>query len=76
MTRHIAKIMFSVLPARILFSVLLAAQTSPEAFLGFKIGADRKLADCTRVQAYFQKLAQESLDVPPAPAEKKKGQPL
>jgi hypothetical protein len=39
---------------------LLPAQTSPEAFLGHKVGADRKLADYNQIQAYFQKLDQES----------------
>lgn len=38
----------------------LLAQTSPDAFLGFKVGADRQLADYNQIQAYFQKLAQES----------------
>ena len=51
--------------AAALFALLLAplflpAQTSPEAFLGFKIGADRKLADYEQIQAYFKKLASES----------------
>ena len=51
--------------AAVLFALLLAplflpAQTSPEAFLGFKIGADRKLADYEQIQAYFKKLASES----------------
>jgi hypothetical protein len=36
------------------------AQTSPEAFLKFKVGADRKLADYNQIMAYFQKLDQES----------------
>lgn len=40
--------------------LLLLAQTSPEAFLGHKVGADRKLADYNQIQAYFQKLDQES----------------
>jgi hypothetical protein len=40
--------------------LLLPAQTSPEAFLGHKVGADRKLADYNQIQAYFQKLDQES----------------
>ncbi|MGB8951174.1 MAG: M14 metallopeptidase family protein [Candidatus Aminicenantales bacterium] len=43
-----------------LLSAFLHAQTSPEAFLGFKVGEDRKLADYTQIQAYFAKLAQES----------------
>jgi len=38
----------------------LGAQTSPEAFLGYKVGADRKLADYEQIQGYFQKLDQES----------------
>ena len=29
----------------VLLPLRLSAQTSPEAFLGFKVGADRKLAD-------------------------------
>ncbi|HYA48927.1 MAG TPA: M14 metallopeptidase family protein, partial [Burkholderiales bacterium] len=36
------------------------AQTPPEKFLGFKVGADRKLADYAQITAYFQKLAQET----------------
>ena len=40
--------------------VCLAAQTSPESFLGFKVGADRKLADYNQIQAYFKTLASES----------------
>ncbi|MBE0461128.1 MAG: hypothetical protein IBX60_05800, partial [Candidatus Aminicenantes bacterium] len=39
---------------------ILTAQTHPEDFLGHKVGADRKLADYTQIQAYFQKLDQES----------------
>lgn len=35
-------------------------QTPPEDFLGHQVGADRKLADYTQIQAYFQKLDQES----------------
>ena len=38
----------------------LGAQTSPEDFLGHKVGADRKLADYNQIQAYFQKLDEES----------------
>ncbi len=47
-------ILFLFLPS------LLPAQTSPEAFLGFKVGADRKLADYNQIQAYFQKLEKET----------------
>ncbi|MEJ0085672.1 MAG: M14 metallopeptidase family protein [Pseudomonadota bacterium] len=43
-----------------LVSGLAQAQTSPEAFLGHKVGADRKLADTRQINAYFTKLAAES----------------
>lgn len=43
-----------------LFPLILIAQTSPEEFLGHRIGADRKLADYNQIQAYFQKLDEES----------------
>ncbi|MFQ6083160.1 MAG: M14 metallopeptidase family protein [Candidatus Aminicenantia bacterium] len=41
-------------------SIPLWAQTPPEEFLGFKVGADRKLADYSQIMSYFQKLDQES----------------
>ncbi len=44
----------------LLAAQLVLAQTSPEQFLGFKVGADRKLADYSQITAYFQKLAQET----------------
>jgi hypothetical protein len=40
--------------------LFLVAQTSPEKFFGFNMGADRQLADYSQIQAYFQKLDQES----------------
>ena len=43
-----------------LLPYFISAQTSPEAFLKFKMGADRKLADYNQIMAYFQKLDQES----------------
>src|SRR4030043_247730 len=43
-----------------LFPPISAAQTSPEQFLGHKVGADRKLADYGQIKAYFEKLDQES----------------
>ncbi len=43
-----------------LFSSLLVAQTSPEEFLGHKVGADRKLADYDQILAYFKNLDEES----------------
>jgi len=44
----------------ILSAGFLAAQTTPEQFLGFKVGADKKLADYAQISAYFQKLAGET----------------
>lgn len=44
----------------VLLPLFLNAQTSPEAFLGFKVGADRKLADYNQIKSYFEKLDQES----------------
>lgn len=41
----------------------LAAVTPPEKFLGYPVGADRKLADYGEIRAYFQLLAQESPDI-------------
>ena len=43
-----------------LLPYFLVAQTSPEDFLGFKAGTDRKLADYNQIKAYFEKLDQES----------------
>jgi len=42
------------------FPLLSLAQTSPEQFLGHKVGADRELADYGQIKAYFEKLDQES----------------
>ncbi len=39
---------------------ILSAQTPPEQFLGFKVGADKKLADYTQITDYFKKLASET----------------
>jgi len=44
----------------LLLPLLTLAQTSPESFLGHKVGADRKLADYNQITAYFKKLDQES----------------
>ncbi len=50
---------FVSLPLLIL-PLILAAQTSPEEFLGHKVGEDRKLADYNQILAYFEKLDRES----------------
>ncbi|MBN1224686.1 MAG: hypothetical protein JXB23_15675, partial [Candidatus Aminicenantes bacterium] len=42
------------------FVSLLSAQTSPEEFLGHKVGEDRKLVDYDQILAYFKKLDEES----------------
>lgn len=44
----------------LVLAAFLGAQTTPEAFLGFKVGADKKLADYAQIKAYFEKLDQES----------------
>ena len=44
----------AILPAAAL------AQTSPETFLGHRVGADRVIADYGQIRAYFEKLDQES----------------
>ncbi len=41
----------------------LFSQTSPEEFLGFEVGTDRKLADYKQIQTYFQLLDQESAKI-------------
>jgi hypothetical protein len=54
------KIVFILFLTLFILPYFLIAQTSPEAFLKFKVGADRQLADYNQIQAYFQKLDQES----------------
>ncbi|GAI98112.1 unnamed protein product, partial [marine sediment metagenome] len=56
----IKRIYYFALFFLLIFPLLLPAQTSPEKFLGHKVGADRKLADYNQIQAYFQTLAKES----------------
>ncbi|MFC2170213.1 M14 metallopeptidase family protein [Acidobacteriota bacterium] len=58
--RSIKKDFSGFIIALFLFPFFLGAQTSPEAFLGFKVGADRKLADYGQIKTYFEKLDQES----------------
>jgi hypothetical protein len=54
------KILFFVALTIFLLPLLLLSQTSPEEFLGHKVGVDGKLADYTQIRAYFQKLDEES----------------
>jgi hypothetical protein len=56
----LAKTITMIFSFLFLLPIFLMAQTSPESFLGFKVGTDRKLADYSQIQAYFQKLDQES----------------
>ncbi len=45
----------------IVFSAgILSAQTPPDKFLGFAVGADKKLADYAQIHDYFKKLAAET----------------
>ncbi len=46
--------------AVLITAAALPAQTPPEKFLGFKVGADTKLADYNQIKAYFELLAKES----------------
>jgi hypothetical protein len=59
MTSSLKKISI-VLAFVFVLSATLAAQTTPEQFLGFKVGADKKLADYSQIKAYFEKLATET----------------
>jgi len=56
----IASIVLSFFLTLILLPCFLLSQTPPDKFLGHQVGADRKLADYSQIQAYFQKLDQES----------------
>jgi len=44
----------------LILPTIITAQTSPEDFLGHKVGADYKLADYNQITAYFKKLDEES----------------
>jgi hypothetical protein len=60
MKRRFAGHLAVFLTILVLSGAVLLAQTPPEKFLGFKVGADRKLADYAQITAYFRKLAQET----------------
>ncbi len=44
----------------LMLPVLCFAQTSPDEFLGFRVGTDRTLADYDKMRSYFERLDQES----------------
>ncbi|MFW6140585.1 MAG: M14 family metallopeptidase [Acidobacteriota bacterium] len=54
------KLLVSVCISLLLIPFLLSAQTHPKDFLGFEVGADRKLADYDQITEYFKKLDEES----------------
>jgi len=56
-SRHVLALGFSFIIASAAF---LSAQTTPEKFLGFKVGADKKMADYNQIKGYFEKLASET----------------
>ncbi len=60
MSHHRAGSAALVLLAVLITAPFLAAQTPPDQFLGFQVGADRKLADYAQIKAYFDKLDAES----------------
>jgi len=49
-----------IFPVLLFWPLILPAQTSPEEFLGHKVGADRRLADYNQIRDYFEKLDSES----------------
>jgi len=53
-------ILYYVSLSLLFLPLILVSQTPPEEFLGYKVGADRKLADYTQIMAYFEKLDKES----------------
>jgi hypothetical protein len=55
-----SKITSLIAIALAILPTVAAAQTSPEAFLGHRVGADRRLADYGLIRAYFEKLDGES----------------
>jgi len=54
------KLTFSLAIILLILPAIITAQTSPEDFLGHKVGADYKLADYSQITAYFKKLDEES----------------
>ena len=44
----------------IIFTVFLSGIEAPDQFLGFQLGADRKLAHYNQIKTYFLKIGQES----------------
>ncbi len=54
------KLILSLSIILLIIPAIIAAQTSPEDFLGHKVGADYKLADYSQITAYFKKLDEES----------------
>jgi hypothetical protein len=57
MNKKILSFVFFLL---LILPLILVGQTSPEEFLGHRVGADRKLVDYDQILAYFEKLDQES----------------
>ena len=61
MKKCINKVFYKLLPLAVCFQVsTMLALTSPERFLGHRVGADRKLARYDRVIEYFELLSDES----------------
>ena len=56
-SRHVLALVICLIIASAAF---LSAQTTPEKFLGFKVGADKKMADYNQIKGYFEKLASET----------------
>src|SRR3954452_5052020 len=56
--RRMKRTFFAI--ALLLATTLTAAVQSPSQFLGFEVGADRKLADYKQIVSYFRALAASS----------------
>src|SRR3954468_20440066 len=56
--RRMKRTLFAI--ALLLATTLTAAVQSPSQFLGFEVGADRKLADYKQIVSYFRALAAAS----------------
>jgi hypothetical protein len=54
------KMVFLVILCFGIVPILSAQVTGPEQFLGFKVGADKKLADMVQIVAYFKMLDEQS----------------
>ena len=60
MCRTVARVLLPLAASVLSITVAAAAPPTPEAFLGFRVGADRKLADYGQIVRYFEALDKDS----------------